>query len=71
MKISDMELVSMMAGEERYKNEIRRRLKFAEEAIDVLEIVQSTLTISSPLMLSNTVDSMLRYAKEQRWPNGF
>lgn len=69
MKISDMELVSMMAGDEKYKQELRRRLKFAEEAIDVMEIVQATYAVDAPKMLTATVNSMLLYAKEQRWPN--
>jgi hypothetical protein len=70
MKMSGMELVSMMQGDERYKQELRRRLKFTEEAIAVMEIVQSTLTLESPRILTTTVDAMLVYAKEQRWLNG-
>ena len=65
--MSSMELMSMMVGDEKYKQELRRRLKFAEEAIDVMEIVQATYACDAPKMLTVTVNAMLLYAKEQRW----
>lgn len=70
MKMSSMELISMMVGDEKYKQELRRRLKFAEEAIDVMEIVQAPYACDAPKMLTTTVNAMLLYAKEQRWLNG-
>ena len=65
MRMSDMELLSNVECEAKYKAELRRRLHFADEALAVMEIVQATLRMDSPKMLSATVNAMLKSAKEQ------
>jgi len=65
MRMSDMELLSNVECEAKYKTELRRRLHFADEALAVMEIVEATLKPDSPKILSVTVRAMLKAAKEQ------